>query len=107
MASIVTCPGCQKRLKIGTDKPGGKLRCPHCNVPFVLGSRMNEGAGGPAEFQAFELFEEDVVVDAITIEEERPASRPSALSRSCSTPATRGSTASRISPTRTASRCRP
>ena len=24
VASIVTCPGCQKRLKIGTDKPGGK-----------------------------------------------------------------------------------
>jgi hypothetical protein len=72
VASIVTCPGCQKRLKLGTDKPGGKLRCPACNTPFVLGSRTNEGASGPAEFLAFELFEENFESEFEVIED-KPA----------------------------------
>lgn len=72
MTSIVSCPGCQKRLKLGTDKPGGKLRCPACNTPFVLGSRTNLGSTGTAEFLAFELFEEHVEVDSFEIVEEKP-----------------------------------
>jgi hypothetical protein len=63
-------------LKIGTDRPGGKLRCPSCNTPFVLGSRVGAASGGTAEFQAFELFEENVILDAFTIEEETASSPP-------------------------------
>jgi hypothetical protein len=57
LASIVSCPGCRKRMKIGADKPGGKLRCPSCNTAFVLGNQTGNSFGGTPEFQAFELFE--------------------------------------------------
>ncbi len=57
MASIVSCPSCRKRLKIGVDLPGGKLRCPHCNTPFVLGNQTGQTFGGTPEFQAFEILE--------------------------------------------------
>lgn len=73
MAAIVSCPGCQKRLKLGADKPGGKLRCPACNTPFVLGSRTNSAAEGIGEYLAFELFEDHVEVDDLEIVEEKPA----------------------------------
>jgi hypothetical protein len=73
VAAIVSCPGCQKRLKLGTDKPGGKLRCPACNTPFVLGSRTNSAAEGVGEYLAFELFEDHVEVDNFEIVEEKPA----------------------------------
>ncbi len=65
-------PGRQTRLKLGTDQPGGKLRCPACNTPFALGSRTNSGATGMAELLAFELFEDHVQTDSFDIAEEKP-----------------------------------
>lgn len=43
---------------------------------------MNEGTGGTPEFQAFELFEDNVITDEISIEEDVPVSRPKTSSRS-------------------------
>lgn len=85
MPSIVTCPGCQKRLKLGADKPGGKLRCPACNTPFVLGSRTNEGTSGPAEFLAFELFE-DQIESEFEVIEDKPAKSSKTTIRSSPDP---------------------
>lgn len=59
MASIVKCPGCQKRIKIGGAKSGAKLKCPGCNTPFVLGNRTADAADGSEEYLAFELFDEE------------------------------------------------
>lgn len=84
-SSIVSCPGCQKRLKLGTDQPGGKLRCPACNTPFVLGSRTNPGATGMAELLAFELFEDDVATDNFEIAEDKP-SQPKIAARPTPSP---------------------
>jgi len=35
MAIIVECPECQKRLKVGDDSFGKRLRCPACQAVFV------------------------------------------------------------------------
>lgn len=67
MRSIVSCPGCQRRLRLSTDQPGKKLRCPACQTPFVLGARTNTDRGGPPEFLAFELFEADAIVDGTDV----------------------------------------
>jgi len=68
----VTCPSCQRRLKVATDKTGAKLRCPKCNTRFVLGSQSGGEAGGPVQFLAFELFDESPVDDIQVIEAGSP-----------------------------------
>lgn len=27
---LVACPSCQKKLRVPTDKPGAKMKCPSC-----------------------------------------------------------------------------
>src|SRR5262249_23601961 len=68
----VTCPSCQRRLKVATDKTGAKLRCPKCNTRFVLGNQSGGESGGPVQFLAFELFDESPVDDIQVIEAGSP-----------------------------------
>lgn len=35
MATIIQCPNCSKKLKVGDIAPGKKVRCPACKEPFV------------------------------------------------------------------------
>src|SRR5258708_3224130 len=67
MRSFVRCPSCQRRLMVATDREGGRMRCPRCLMRFVLGSRVNPGSAGPAEFLAFELFDEENDDDEIEV----------------------------------------
>ncbi|HLW66938.1 MAG TPA: hypothetical protein VKS79_16605 [Gemmataceae bacterium] len=68
MKGAVTCPGCQRRLKVATDKTGARLLCPKCSTRFVLGSPSGEQGGGPVQFLAFELFDESPMDDIQVIE---------------------------------------
>jgi hypothetical protein len=73
LRSVVSCPGCRRRLRLTVDQPGKKLRCPACRTPFVIGAQLNANAAGPAEFVAFELFEGERVEEGFDIVVDPPA----------------------------------
>ncbi|GEM_PF-1037560 len=51
MAVIVTCPNCEKKLKMNDPTPGKKVRCPGCKEPFVpsLGQKSPSAAAPAAK----------------------------------------------------------
>jgi len=57
---------------VAIDHEGGRKRCPRCLTRFALGSRINPGSAGPAEFLAFELFD-DEGDDEIEVLDDEPA----------------------------------
>src|SRR5262245_2791434 len=89
MKSFVRCPKCDRRLMVATDREGGKMHCPRCGTPFVLGSRTDAGSGGPSEFLAFELFDQTAVMDEIEVVEvdaQVTAAPPAAVRRATPKP---------------------
>ena len=52
MAVIVTCPNCDKKLKMNDPAPGKKVRCPACKEPFsprVGQSKKSPTSAAPAK----------------------------------------------------------
>lgn len=42
MSAQVTCPGCQKVIRVGPQHAGRKVNCPQCKAPFVVPSAPPE-----------------------------------------------------------------
>ena len=72
MRSFVRCPSCERRLLINAERESGRKRCPRCLSRFALGSRINPDSPGPAEFLAFELFDEEGDDEIEVLDDEEP-----------------------------------
>ncbi|MFL5340342.1 MAG: hypothetical protein ACJ8F7_09330 [Gemmataceae bacterium] len=56
MKCVVTCPGCQRRLRLKVGQAGKKRYCPACRTCFVLGAEGSRDAAGLPQFMAIEVL---------------------------------------------------
>ena len=59
MKCLVTCPGCERRLRMRIGPPGKHYVCPACSTAFVLGSQIQSDEPGLPQFVAFEVLDEN------------------------------------------------
>src|SRR5262245_9520368 len=81
MPMLVTCPQCEKRLKLRDGFPGGKLSCPVCSKVFSVPPPKERAARpaaavAPAELPVVDLPKGAIIEPDMVPERARSATRP-------------------------------
>src|SRR5262249_20655532 len=70
MRCFVRCPNCRQKLLLAANEEGRKKRCPRCATRFAVGSPL-QAVAGLAEYQAFELADQDATDDIEVLDDDR------------------------------------